>query len=136
MDAWQYYYTPCLGTAGVGRAGLQELMDKYHINTVQLDREIPDNEIPFIAAYFDGVELYAKAMGLSAADQTTVKTILLQYDAQTAIMKCLSIWKQRCAFKATYRALLELLLRLNRTKVAAQVCQYFAQYVSTLFMSE
>ncbi|XP_064390660.1 uncharacterized protein LOC135338452 isoform X2 [Halichondria panicea] len=116
------------GTASdEGGVGLQELMDKYHVDTVQLDREIPDNEVAVIAAYFDSVELYSQAMGLSAADQTTVRTTLLQYDAQTAMTRCLSIWKQLYSFKATFRALLELLLRLNRTEVAAQVCQYLTQ---------
>ncbi len=109
------------------------MMDKYHVDTAQLDREIPDNEVPVIAAYFDSVELYSQAMGLSAADQTTVRTTLLQYDAQTAMARCLSIWKQLYSFKATFRALLELLLRLNRTEVAAQVCQYLTQNVSTHF---
>ena len=125
------YYGNALLLVGTASDGLQELIDKYRVDTVQLDREIPDNEVPVIAAYFDGVELYSQAMGLSAADQTTVRTTLLQYDAQTAMTKCLSIWKRLYSFKATtFRALLELLLRLNRTEVAAQVCQYLAQNVS------
>ena len=125
--------TPCIGTTSdEGGVGLQELMDRYRVNTVQLDREIPDNEVPVIAAYFDSLELYSQAMGLSAADQSTVKTSLVQYDAQSAMAKCLSIWKQKNSFKATFRALLELLLRLNRTEVAAQVCQYLTQNVSTV----
>ncbi len=116
----------------MGGVGLQELMDKYHVDTVQLDREIPDNEVPVIAAYFDSVELYSQAMGLSAAEQTTVRT---NHDAQTAMVRCLSIWKQHDPYKATYRALVELLLKLNRTAVAAQVCQFLAQNVSYTLMS-
>ncbi len=126
----------CVGTAcDVGGADLQELVDKYHVDTVKLDREIPDNEIPVIAAYFDSVNLYSQAMSLSPADQTTVRTTLVQCDAQTAMAYCLSIWKSHYSFNATFRALLELLLRLNRVEVAARVCQYLAQNVSTHFMS-
>ncbi|XP_064388297.1 uncharacterized protein LOC135336435 isoform X2 [Halichondria panicea] len=127
---------PSTDTASDVRVGLQELIDKYHIDTVQLDREIPDVEVPVIAAFFDSVELYSQAMGLSAADQTTVRTNLVQYDAQTAMAKCLSIWKQLYAFQATFRALLELLLRLNRTEVAAQICQYFAQKLEKCLLSQ
>ncbi len=119
----------------MGGSGLQELVDKYHVDTIKLDREIPDNEVPVIAAYFDSVDLYSQAMSLSPADQTTVRTTLVQYDAQTAMANCLSIWKSHYSFNATFRALLELLLRLNRVEVAARVCQYLAQNVSTHFMS-
>ncbi|XP_064387520.1 uncharacterized protein LOC135335853 isoform X4 [Halichondria panicea] len=97
------------------------------VDTVQLNREIPDDELPVIAAYFNNVELYSQAMGLSPAEQVDVRTALHQYDTQTAITKCLLFWQQRDPYKATYGALLELLLRLHRTQVATQVCQYLAQ---------
>ena len=109
----------------MGGVGLQELMD--HVDTVQLDREIPDDELPVIAAYFNNVELY-NAMGLTSAEQDVI-TALHRYE------NCLLLWQQRDPYKATYRALLELLLRLHRTQVATQVCQYLAQNVSTPFMS-
>ena len=116
----------------MGGVDLQELM----VDTVQFDREISDNEIPVIAAYFESVELYFAAMGLSAADQADVGTTLLQHDTQTAMARCLRLWKQQHRpSMATYRALMELLLKLNRTQVATQVCQYLAHNVSTLIMS-
>ncbi|XP_064383871.1 uncharacterized protein LOC135332887 [Halichondria panicea] len=119
-----------LGTASdVGGVDLQELMDKYHVDTVQLDQVIPGNELPVIATYFDSVKLYSAAMGLSAAEQHDVRTTFLQYDTQTAMVRCLRLWKQYRPSMATYRALMELLLKLNRTEVAAQVCQYLAQNV-------
>ncbi len=119
-------------TAG---AGIQELLGKYHVDTVQLDQEIPKKELPVIAAYFDNsVELYSQAMDMNAADQHDVRTALLQHDAQIAMMKCLLKWMQRNPSEATFRTLLELLLRLNKTEVAAEVCQYLAQNVSTHFV--
>ena len=105
-------------------------MDEYHVDTVQLDQVIPDNELSVIAAYFDSVVLYSQAMGLSAAEQHHVKTTIVLYDTQTAMMCCLKFWKEHRPSMATYRALMELLLRLNRTAVATQVCQYLAQNVS------
>ncbi len=119
----------------MGGVDLQELMDKYHVDTIQLDQVIPGNELPVIATYFDSVKLYSAAMGLSAAEQHDVRTTFLQYDTQTAMVRCLRLWKQYRPSMATYRALMELLLKLNRTEVAAQVCQYLAQNVSTPFMS-
>ncbi len=110
-------------------AGLQELVGKYHVDTVQLDRKIPGNEVPVIAAYFDDAELYSQAMGLSAADETDVRTTLFQYDAQTAMARCLSRWRQLHGL-VTFRELLELVLKLNQTEVAARVCQYLAWNVS------
>ena len=120
----------------MGGAGLQELVDEYHVDTVKLDREIPDDDFPVIAAYFDGVDLYSQAMNLSAADQATVRNTLVQYNVQEAMAKCLSIWKSHYSYKVTFRALLELLLqRLNKVEVAVRVCRYLAQNVSTHFMS-
>ncbi len=112
-------------------AGLQELIDKYHVATVQLDQEIRGNQFLVIANFFDGVELYSEAMGLSACEQNIVRTCLFQSGTEVAMMVCLSKWRQR---NPTFRTLLELLLRLNKTKVAAEVCQYLAQNVSTHFV--
>ena len=114
---------------------LQKLMDKYRVDTVQLDREIPDNELSVIAAYFESVKLYSAAMCLSPSEQAYVRLTFTQYDAQTAMARCLSIWKKHNPYEATYRALMKLLLRLNRTEVAAQICQYLAQNVSIPFVT-
>ncbi len=116
----------------MGGVDLQELVDKYHVDTVKLDRVIPNNDFPVIAAYFDGVDLYSQAMNLSPADQNTVRN---SCDTQEAMAKCLSKWKSHYSRKVTFRALLELLLRLNKVEVAAQVCQHLVQNVSTHFMS-
>ncbi len=110
-------------------------MDAFHIDTIQVDREIPDNEVIIIAAYFYDVGLYSQAMDLSASEQHDVKTTFLQHDAYSAMMKCLRLWKSHHGFKATYRALLELLLRLNKIAVAAEVGRYLSQNVSIRFHS-
>ena len=115
-------------------AGLQELVGKYHVDTVQLDQEIPDNQFLVIADFFDGVELYCVAMGLLPCDQADILHILFQRGAQPAMMQCLLKWKLLNPENATFRALLELLLRLKKPKVAAEVCQYWAQNVSTHFV--
>ncbi len=114
---------------------LQKLTDKYRVDTVRLDQVIPDNKLSVIAAYFESVDLYSQAMGLNPADQADVRTTLFLCDAQTAMTRLLSIWKLHDPYRATYRALMELLLRLNRTEVAAQICQYLAQNVSIPFLT-
>ncbi len=124
-----------IGTASDVGVGLQKLIGKYRVDTVQLDQVIPDNTIPVIADYFHNVELCSQAMGLSPSTQRDVTNAIIIYDECTAMEKCLSLWKQRDPFKATYRALLELLLRLNKTEEAAKVCQYLAQNVRKLNMS-
>ncbi len=106
-------------------ATLQELIMQYNLTDKQLDSEI--EEIIFLAEYFDGVEIYSNAMGLTRAEQADVNELFHKRGTQVAMTECLTIWKQHNPYAATYRALLELLLRLRKEKIADEICQHLTQ---------
>ncbi len=77
-----------------------------------------------MALCFDDVEFYSTAMGLAIAEQADVNQ---SRGTQAAMMKCLQIWKQHDPSQATYRALLDIVLRLGKENTADQICQQLTQ---------
>ncbi len=80
-----------------------------------------------MALCFDDVELYLTAMGLAPAEQADVNMLYHREGTQTAIMKCLKIWKQHNPSLATYRTLLDIVLRLGKENTADKICQQLTQ---------
>ena len=102
-------------------------MSRYSLTDQQLDSEIGDSDIPYMTEYFDGVKIYSRAMGLTPAEQADVNKLYCYEGTQVAMTECLTIWKQHNAYAATHRALLELLLRLRKEKIADDICQHLTQ---------
>ncbi len=99
----------------------QQLIDKYQLSTAQVDREIQQKDVPYLAAYFDNVEFYVDAMELSPGEQTDVHR---KPNTRVAMIECLNIWKRKNLSQATYGALLEMLVKLKKEAIADQICQY------------
>ncbi len=106
---------------------LQELVEQYNLTDEQLNSGIEVPDTPYLASCFDNVELYSSAMGLPPAEQADVNMLTHREGTQTAMMKCLQIWKQHNPSQATYRALLDIALRLGKGDTAHQVCQQLTQ---------
>ncbi len=106
------------------RVTLQELVEQYNLTDEQLNSEIEVPDTPELALCFDDVELYSSAMGLAIAEQADVNQ---SRGTQAAMMKCLQIWKQHNPSQATYRALLDIALRLGKGDTAHQICQQLTQ---------
>ena len=100
---------------------LQQLMDNCQLSVTQISRGIQQKDIPFLAAYFDIVELYVDVMELSPGEQNDVSK---KANTHVAMIECLKIWKRRKLSQATFRVLLEMLVKLKKEAIAAQVCQY------------
>ncbi len=66
-------------------------------------------------------------MGLSPAEQADVYRLYWSEGTQEAMTECLILWKRHDPFAATYKTLLELLLRLRKETVADDICQLLAQ---------
>ena len=113
-------------------ATLQELIMQYNLTDKQLGSEI--EEIIFLAEHFDGVEIYSNAMGLTRAKQADVNELFHKRGTQVAMTECLTVWKQHNPYAATYRALLELLLRLRKEKIADEICQHLTQCECTIIL--
>ncbi len=93
---------------------LQELIKRYNLTDEQLNSEIEDPDTPKLALCFDNVELYSSSMRLPPAEQADVNMLYHREGTQTAMMKCLKIWKQHNPYQATYRALLDIVLGLDK----------------------
>ena len=97
-------------------------MDEYQLTTDQVNREIQQEDIPFLAVHFDNVDFYIYVMGLSPGERSDV---LLKKNESNhlAMIECLTIWKRKKLSQATFGALLEMLVKLKKEAIAAQVCQ-------------
>ena len=110
-------------SAQSANAVLQQLMDKYQLTNSQVNHEILQKDVPYLAAWFDNVELYVDAMELSPSEQSDV--LMKKLDSNhLAMIKCLNIWKRRKLSQATFRALLEMLVKLKKEAIADDICQY------------
>ncbi|XP_064391858.1 uncharacterized protein LOC135339631 isoform X4 [Halichondria panicea] len=101
----------------------QQLMDEYQLSTTHINREIQQEDVPFLALYFDNVEFYVDAMKLTPGEQSDVQLKRIESN-HLAMIKCLKIWRGKQRSQATFRALLEMLVLLKKEKIADQVCQY------------
>ncbi|XP_064391884.1 uncharacterized protein LOC135339638 isoform X9 [Halichondria panicea] len=103
---------------------LQQLLGKCPLTTSQINREIQQKDIPYLAAYFDIVELYVDAMELNPGEQNDVSK---KANTHASMIECLKIWKKRKLSQATFRVLLEMLVKLKKEAIADQVCQYLKE---------
>ena len=101
-------------------------MERYCLTKNQLNCEIGHNDITLLAKHFEKIELYFDLMNLSSAEKDDVVNIMFSRGSQVAMIKCLSLWKGHNSFNATYVALLEVLLRLEKGEIANNVCLYLA----------
>ena len=99
-------------------------MGNYGMTDNQLDCEIEERDIACLAEHFDSVELYLGVFELSNAEQTDVKNAAVS-STQTAMIRCLSLWRRHNPSTATLRALLEILLRLRKVEIASKFCSYY-----------
>ncbi|XP_064391932.1 uncharacterized protein LOC135339650 isoform X3 [Halichondria panicea] len=104
----------------------QQLMDEYQLSTTHINREIQQEDVPFLALCFDNVEFYVDAMKLTPGEQSDVRLKRIESN-HLAMIECLKIWKKRKLSQATFRVLLEMLVKLKKEAIADQVCQYLKE---------
>ena len=102
---------------------IEELNEHAKVTDSQLDTEIKETDMIILAAHFDNVDTYAVQLGLSPAEQSDVRIAQLANGTQVAMDKALRLWKQHNPGAATYRALVEILLRLGKEELAFKMCQ-------------
>ena len=109
------------------RVTLQDLVSRYSLTDEQLNSEIGDSDIPYLAEYFNGVKIYSSAMGLTPAQQADVNRLYCYEGTQVAMTECLILWKRHDPFAGTHKALLELLLGLRKDNIADDICQHLTR---------
>ncbi len=113
---------------------LQQLMDTCPLTTAQVSREIQQEDVSYLAPCFDNVELYVDAMKLTPGEQSNVQLKKIESN-HLAMIECLKIWRGKQRSQATFRALLEMLVKLRKGEIADLVCQYLKVSVPLIVVS-
>ena len=108
---------------------IEELKDRTNVTDSQLDTEIEERDMILLAAHFKvNIETLSVQLELTPADQQDVEDVAFRYKTQTAVDKALRLWRKAKPGAATYRALVEIVLRMgvNGTAIAEEVCTFSA----------
>ena len=111
-----------------GPKTIEELKAYKKVTDSQLDTEIEEEDMILLAAYFNNVELLCVQLHLTPADKQDAQNRASQFDIQTGVDKALRLWRKPNPGAATYRALVEIALRMgvNGTAFAEKVCEFLA----------
>lgn len=102
---------------------VEDLIAKSGVKNI--DKECSDNDILEFGDFCDPWELVGKHLPLSQAEISAIAE-----DNRTASLRRLGVlqkWKSKLAFKATYRVLIDALLKSGNADLALKVCQILAQ---------
>ena len=95
-----------------------QLLTQWKINSGVMEMEFDDNHFVDFASKLDKWEMLAKSLKIPNSEIESIKN---EGGMQLQRIKMLESWKQRCGSKATYRAMIEALLQINRTDLAESV---------------
>ena len=117
------------GVCGLKTVTIEELKDRTNVTDSQLDTEIEERGMILLAAHFKvKIETLSVQLELTPADQQDVEDVAFLSGTQTAVDKALRLWRKANPGAATYRALVEIVLRMgvNGTAIAEEVCKFSA----------
>lgn len=107
---------------------MSELLSRY-----KLDKSLPflkskcsNEHIIMMADRLQDWEKITPSLGVSADD---VKANVGKPDSSLHRRKCLQIWKEYAGFKATYYALLEVLMESHLVDAACNICERLAEFL-------
>ena len=100
---------------------LDELLVEVGVNPVLLDKACTGEHLRDIALSLESWREVARHLGLSSADvETTERNAHSEQERKREILE---MWKAKFAFKARYRILIEVLLKMGRADQAQQICR-------------
>ena len=107
---------------------IEELKDCTKVTDSQLDTEIEEADMILLAKHFDNVETLSVQLRLTPADRQDVRNTEFLLGTQTAVDKALRLWRKANPGAATYRTLMEIVLRMggNGVTIATEVCKFAA----------
>ena len=109
--------------SGIG-ISLQDVMDKLHLSQDQLDKEVSEEHLTEASNIIDDHEVLGPRLGLTEQEMTAIDRDAKTHDLKKKAM--LKKWKQKNAWRATYRTLTEALLKCSRADRAQDVCELLA----------
>ena len=96
------------------------------VNDEQLDTEVEEADLPELAHCFDNTEDYVEKFQLTSGQQTDVRNQSFVNGSHAGMKVALKYWRNKNPIKATFRALLLILLTILKGDVAVQVCKYLS----------
>lgn len=104
---------------------LQDLRERYSLSQHLLDKELSDEHLREVARIIDDHEILGYELGLTQSEMAAINRDVRTQELQRLAM--LKKWKQKNAWKATYKTLIEALLRCGRGAYARDVCELLTQ---------
>ena len=100
---------------------MQDLIDRFNLSEDQLDTEVSDEYLREVARIIDNHEILGYDLGLTKPEMTAVDRDAKPHELKK--IETLKRWKEKYAWKATYRKLVEALLECHKADCATQVCE-------------
>lgn len=100
---------------------VDDISARYGVTDDQLDKPCSDTDLVNIAGILVSWRDVTPHLGLKEADEVDIEK-----DVQTERekrLKALRTWKTKFDFKATYKVLVEALVKANKAEQAGKVCQ-------------
>ena len=99
----------------------EELIDFVGISADELNKPCSDEHITSISLFLANWQTVALLLGLSETDKEVLKEE--GKNTQDRRYKTLRNWKNKDLFKATYRVVVDVFLKLSRADLAEKVCR-------------
>lgn len=103
---------------------VQELVERFQLSHELLGESLSDEHLREASRIIDDHRILGPELGLKLAE---MKAINQEQSPELQRLATLEKWKQKSAWKATYRKLIEALLKCSRADVAEQVCELLNQ---------
>ena len=106
------------------KISLQNLIERCKLSDKQLDETLSKEHMREASRVIDNHEILGPELGLSAAEMAAIDQRQVPVLQRVAMLQK---WKQKLAWKATYRTLVEALLKCSRADLAQHVCEWLVQ---------
>ena len=106
---------------------IDDLKRETELTDNQLDANVEKADLPELAAYFDNTDDYIEKLGLSSGQHTDVRTQAFVHGTRAGMKLALKYWMEKNPYEASYRALLLMLVSLEKGDIAVNVCKYLSK---------
>ena len=113
---------------------LDELLKEVGITHKQLNEKCTNEHLHDIALFLKSWRTLAPQLGLSSSEVEAVEGNA--HSEKERRQKFLESWKAKFAFKATYRVLVEALLKIGNADQAEQVCCFLVSQQPSKYVSK
>ena len=107
---------------------LDDLLGEVGVTHAQLDKPCSLENLREIALFLESWRELAPHLGLSSAQVEAIERD--GHSEQERRLKILELWIAKFAFKAKYRVLVEVLLKIGRANIAEKICRLLVQQQS------